>query len=228
MFSTATLCRPLLAQELVLEGVAWLGVTWELLEETIEDCCALGTSLDEVLGERGAGFSEIPAVLLELRRGPCGASTAAACPAWLGRQGQLREAARRGSAAAQTKWGIQLNPGGWGWMQEASQSSDSDRERKQREAIRWYKRAAKAGESSAATRLAFLYLTGDGVPKDGSKGFWAQWLKRHDGSMVDGRGGRRLLWQAALQGEASAMCPGSVIEISRLAGWLLRKPRETS
>lgn len=34
-------------QELVLDptGVAWLGVTWELLEETIEDCCALGISL---------------------------------------------------------------------------------------------------------------------------------------------------------------------------------------
>lgn len=54
---------------------------------------------------------EIPAVLLELRRGSCMAPGAAECPAWLSRQGRLLEAARKGSAAAQTKWGIQLTPG---------------------------------------------------------------------------------------------------------------------
>ena len=47
-FSTCWLSQqfPAASQELVLDpqGVAWLGVTWELLQQTLEDCCVRGTA----------------------------------------------------------------------------------------------------------------------------------------------------------------------------------------
>lgn len=175
-------------RELVLDpqGVAWLGVTWELLQQTLEDCCVRGWNV--TIPEAFRLDLAIPGTLLELRVAspnvgiaPCAtraAAQCAACPEWLSREQRLK-AAEGGHATAQTKMGIEL-------MREAAEAQGQKRSTLQRQAIQWYKRAAKQGEPIAATRLGFLYLTADGLRKDRSKGL-------------------KLLWQAALQGEASAM-----------------------
>ncbi|CAK9044818.1 unnamed protein product [Durusdinium trenchii] len=189
-------------REVSFGTAGWLGVTWELVETTMTVCCQQGWNVS--IPEAFQQDINLPAVLLELRRPDTprtapgdGADrracaeharrAAGRCREWLMRQGQLQRSAEMGHPAAQTKWGIQL-------MQRSAEWKDASL---QQEAIRWYKRAAQQGEMAAATRLGFLYLTGDGVKKNAKKGL-------------------DYLWRASLQGEPGAMF--GLAETEALAG----------
>lgn len=77
---------------------------------------------------------------------------------------ELQQMAQQGSAAAENALGLRYFEG----------DEKNGISRDEREAFRWFNKAAQDGNLSAQAKLGFLYSTGSGIPKDLNQAyFWA-------------------------------------------------------
>jgi TPR repeat protein len=117
---------------------------------------------------------------------------------------QLRQMAGKGSAAAENALGLRYFQG-----DEANGIAQDEKE-----AFRWFSRAADHGSLPAQTKMAFLYWSGRGVPKDLNRAYFWTVVARSRGDEVNRDLGTLL---------AGGMTRAQLADIEAQAGSYLRQ-----